>query len=111
MLEFVEELSGWYDQVRCLPRPTLLEAHAHGNAGREARRLSFFEYRFQIFLKERTEAECEVVEQTLTGPTLVTHVDLGAGRFMFTMHTAHPRWGEMYDQGGEFTARNVEAES
>ena len=25
MLEFLEELSGWYDQVRCMPRPTLLK--------------------------------------------------------------------------------------
>jgi DNA-binding transcriptional regulator GbsR (MarR family) len=25
MLEFLEELSGWYDQVRAMPRPTLLK--------------------------------------------------------------------------------------
>jgi hypothetical protein len=25
MLEFLEELSGWYDQVRSMPRPTLLK--------------------------------------------------------------------------------------
>ncbi|HJY41038.1 MAG TPA: hypothetical protein VJ303_07375, partial [Steroidobacteraceae bacterium] len=25
MLEFLEELSGWYDQIRGMPRPTLLK--------------------------------------------------------------------------------------
>jgi len=25
MLEFVEELSGWYEQIRGMPRPTLLK--------------------------------------------------------------------------------------
>ena len=25
MLEFLEELSGWYEQVRSIPRPTLLK--------------------------------------------------------------------------------------
>jgi len=25
MLEFVEELSGWYEQIRAMPRPTLLK--------------------------------------------------------------------------------------
>lgn len=47
----------------------------------------------------------------LPGPTLVTHADLGAGRFLFTMDTAHPRWGGMYAQSGEFTASPSEARS
>jgi hypothetical protein len=25
MLEFIEELSGWYEQIRGMPRPTLLK--------------------------------------------------------------------------------------
>ena len=25
MLEFLEEMSGWYDQIRGMPRPTLLK--------------------------------------------------------------------------------------
>ena len=25
MLEFLEELAGWYDQIRGMPRPTLLK--------------------------------------------------------------------------------------
>ena len=25
MLEFLEEMSGWYDQIRSMPRPTLLK--------------------------------------------------------------------------------------
>src|SRR5262245_58282710 len=44
----------------------------------------------------------------LPGPTLVTHVDLGHGEFLFTMHTAHRRWGEMYEQSGCFTANEPE---
>jgi Domain of unknown function (DUF4166) len=40
----------------------------------------------------------------LPGPTLVTHADLGDGTFLFTMHTAHRRWGDMYEQGGRFAA-------
>jgi hypothetical protein len=47
----------------------------------------------------------------LPGPTLVTHVDLGAGQFLFSMHTAHRRWGEMYEQNGRFTAFEPEATS
>ena len=47
----------------------------------------------------------------LPGPTLVTHVDLGDGQFLFTMHTAHPRWGQMYEQSGRFTAHTPEARS
>jgi hypothetical protein len=44
----------------------------------------------------------------LPGPTLVTHADLGGGHFLFTMHTAHPRWGAMYEQSGRFTASKPE---
>ena len=31
MLEFIEELSGWYDQVRAMPRPTLLKLMRMGS--------------------------------------------------------------------------------
>lgn len=47
----------------------------------------------------------------LPGPTLVTHVDLGQGEFLFTMHTAHRRLGQMYEQIGCFTAHEPEVES
>ena len=31
MLEFLEEMSGWYDQIRAMPRPTLLKLMRMGS--------------------------------------------------------------------------------
>jgi hypothetical protein len=31
MLEFIEEVSGWYDQIRTMPRPTLLKLMRMGS--------------------------------------------------------------------------------
>jgi hypothetical protein len=39
---------------------------------------------------------------SLPGPTHVTHQDQGNGRFRFTMHTRHRRFGELYWQSGTF---------
>jgi len=36
------------------------------------------------------------------GMTRVAHIDKGNGRFQFTMRTAHPWFGEMFVQDGEF---------
>jgi hypothetical protein len=31
MLEFIEEVSGWYEQIRGMPRPTLLKLMRMGS--------------------------------------------------------------------------------
>jgi hypothetical protein len=36
------------------------------------------------------------------GMTQVSHVDRGGGKFQFLMRTAHPWFGEMFVQEGEF---------
>jgi hypothetical protein len=73
-------------------------------------RLRVFEHRGELhFLStgyyfQIGRLRIELPAWMLPGPTLVTHADLGGGQFLFTMHTAHRRFGEMYEQSGRFAA-------
>jgi hypothetical protein len=49
------------------------------------------------------ERSFRVPDWFLPGGTHVTHRDLGAGRFQFTMRTHHPWFGEMFFQDGTFS--------
>ena len=61
MLEFLEEVSGWYEQIRGMPRPTLLKLMRMGTQGRESHRLRVI----GAELRERVGCVVEGIEEQL----------------------------------------------